>query len=155
MPSAAVRFSLRRSSNAARRSGVVACATLLLAAALTGCGGSSSGSPNANPASVVPASAPLYASIALKPSGGSSGPAYTDLKTLTHLSEPYGSVAQSLLSVAGAHSEYSHDVEPWVGATAGVFVTSLGASVLPSSSGSAQSLFEGLLSGKLSGHASS
>ncbi len=50
-----------------------AIAPLVALAALSGCGSSGSGA--ADPATVVPASAPLYASFAIKPSGGSKGAA--------------------------------------------------------------------------------
>jgi Protein of unknown function (DUF3352) len=117
-----------------------AAALLAALAALPGCGSSGS---SGDPASLVPAAAPLYASLAIKPSGGSSGDASTAAKKLTHLAEPYGSVAQALLSSAGSHVEFKRDVEPWVGKYAGVFITSLDASKLPQSSSSIQSLLEG------------
>jgi hypothetical protein len=117
-------------------------------AALAGCGSSGSGA--ADPSTVVPASAPLYASFAIKPSGGSKGNAEVAAKKLTHLAEPYGSVAQALLSSGGAQLEFKHDVEPWVGDKAGVFVTSLNASALPQGASSAQALLEGGLTSSIS-----
>jgi hypothetical protein len=119
-------------------------------AALAGCGSGSSGSPDADPATVTPASAPLYANIAIKPSGGATGVASTAAKTLTHLAEPYGSVAQALLSTEANHLEYTRDIKPWIGNSAGVFVTSLNTSTLPQSASSAQGLLEGVLKGSLS-----
>jgi hypothetical protein len=115
--------------------------------ALAGCG--SSGSSGA-PASVVPVSAPLYASLAIKPSGGAGGDAAMAAKKLSHLTEPYGSLAQALLSSEARHLEFKHDIEPWVGASAGVFVTSLSTSKLPQSASSIQTLLEGGLSGAAS-----
>jgi hypothetical protein len=122
--------------------------TLLAAAALAGCG--SSGSGNADPATVVPASAPLYASIAIKPSGGSKGNAEAAAKKLTHLAEPYGSLAQALLSSEGAQVQFKRDIEPWVGDEAGVFVTSLDTSALPQGASSVQALVEGGLTSGIS-----
>lgn len=116
-------------------------------AALAGCGGSSSSSGNANPATVTPVSAPLYASIAIKPSGGANGVAYTAAKKLTHLAEPYGSIAQALLSTEASHLQYKRDIEPWIGDTAGLFVTSLNTGGLPQSANSIQTLLESVLSG--------
>jgi Protein of unknown function (DUF3352) len=120
-------------------------AVLLLTtgAGLAGCGSSGS---SGDPAGLVPASTPLYASIAIKPSGGSGGSAETAAKKLTHLAEPYGSVAQALLSSEGAKLDFKHDIEPWVGESAGVFITSLDTSKLPQSASSAQALLEGGLS---------
>jgi Protein of unknown function (DUF3352) len=118
-------------------------ALLAVGAAIAGCGSSGS---SGDPASVAPASAPLYASLAIKPSGGSSGDASTAAKKLTHLAEPYGSVAQTLLSSEDTHLEFKRDISPWAGEQAGVFITSLDTSKLPQSATSAQALLEGGLS---------
>jgi hypothetical protein len=115
--------------------------------ALAGCGSSGS---SGEPASVVPVSAPLYASLAIKPSGGAGGDAATAAKKLSHLAEPYGSLAQALLSSEGRHLQFKHDIEAWVGASAGVFVTSLSTSKLPQSASSIQTLLEGGLAGAAS-----
>jgi hypothetical protein len=120
----------------------------LVALAITGCGSSGSGA--ADPATLVPASAPLYASFAIKPSGGSKGSAEVAAKKLTHLAEPYGSLTQALLSSEGAQLKFKQDIEPWVGDEAGVFVTSLNAGALPQGAGSAQSLLEGGLTNSIS-----
>jgi hypothetical protein len=124
-------------------------ALLVVTVALAGCGSSSS-APNANPASVTPASAPLYANVAIKPSGGESGVASSAAKKLTHLAEPYGSIAQALLSTESAHLQYKRDIESWIGNSAGVFITALNTGGLPQNASSAEALLEGALSGNLS-----
>jgi hypothetical protein len=126
-----------------QRRGQIALAltALLGTGAIAGCGGSTGSS--GDPSSLAPASAPLYASVAIKPNGGSSGNAATTAKQLTHLAEPYGSLAQALLSSEGTHVEFKRDIEPWVGQSAGVFITSLDTSKLPQSGSSAQALLEG------------
>jgi hypothetical protein len=124
-----------------------ALALIATGAVLAGCGSSGS---SGDPSSLIPASAPLYASFAIKPSGGSSGEASTAAKKLTHLAEPYGSLAQALLSSEGVHVEFKRDIEPWVGDSASVFITSLDTSKLPQSSSSIQTLLEGGLSGAAS-----
>jgi hypothetical protein len=132
----------RRSRPHGRRASHLALvASLLGAGAIAGCGGSSGSS--GDPASLVPVSAPLYANVQVKPSGGAGGDASRDAKELTHLAEPYGSLAQALLSSEGSHLEFKRDIEPWVGQSAGVFVTSLNTSKLPQSASSAQALLEG------------
>jgi hypothetical protein len=88
-------------------------------------------------------SAPLYANVAIKPNGGSGGEAVTAAKDLTHLSEPYGSLAQALLSSSNSHVQFKSEIEPWVGQSAGIFLTSLDTSKLPESTSSAQALLEG------------
>jgi hypothetical protein len=109
--------------------------------ALCGCG--SSGSGNADPATLVPASAPLYASVAIKPAGGSGGAPVVAATKLTHLAEPYGSLAQTLLASRGASLVYKRDIGPWVGERAGVFVTALEPGKLAAAAGSLQSLLQG------------
>ena len=47
----------------------IALAGLAAAALAAGCGSSSGGNSNADPASVVPGSAPIYASVVVKPEG--------------------------------------------------------------------------------------
>lgn len=120
-------------------------ALLALVAAGGGCGGSS-GSGHADPAALVPASAPLYVSVAIKPAGGRSSAAEVAARKLTHLDEPYGSLAQSLLSTTGGKPEFKRDIAPWVGERAGVFATSLGAASLMPRASSLQQLLEGGLS---------
>jgi hypothetical protein len=115
---------------------------LALACALGGCGGSS-GSGNADPATLVPASAPLYASVPIKPAGGSNGAATVAARKLTHLAEPYGRLAEALLSSAGGKPEYKRDIEPWTGERAGVFATALSPTSLSPSASSLRSLLEG------------
>jgi hypothetical protein len=149
LPSATTPLHRRPSPHAKRLPGlgrivISALALFATGATLAGCG-SSSGT-NADPATVTPAAAPLYASFAIKPAGGNTGTASTAVKTLTHLAEPYGTVAQALLSGEGSHLEFKRDIEPWVGDDAGVFITSLDTSKLPQSASSAQALLEGGLS---------
>ena len=124
----------------ARGAFISALALLATGATLAGCGSSGS---SGDPATLTPASAPLYASFAIKPSGGSGGDASTAAKKLTHLAEPYGSVAQALLSSEAGKLDFKRDIEPWVGKEAGVFVTALDTSKLPQSVTSAQALLEG------------
>ncbi len=125
-----------------------AAAPLVALAALAGCG--SSGSGNTDPATIMPATAPLYASFVVKPSGGSKGDAEVAAKKLTHLAEPYGALTQALLSSEGTQPQFKHDIEPWVGDEAAVFVTSLNAGALPQGASSAQSLLEGGLTSAIS-----
>lgn len=93
---------------------------LLAAAAQAGCG--SSGTSSADPASLAPASTPLYLGFVLKPSGGSHGPAVSDVQRLTQRADPYGSLAETLLAGGGSHPRFQSEVRPWVGQRAGVFL---------------------------------
>jgi hypothetical protein len=87
----------------------------------------------------------LYASVAIKPSGSSGGAATVAAKKLTHLAEPYGSLAQALLASAGGKPNFKSEISSWAGERAGVFVTSVNVSKVPTST-SLQSLLEGGLS---------
>jgi hypothetical protein len=122
-------------------------ATIAAALALAGCGSSGT---SGDPATLTPASTPLYLSVTVKPSGGENGDAISAAKKLTHLAEPYGSVAQALLSNGSNHLEFKRDIEPWAGKNAGVFITSLDTSKLPHDANSAQALLEGGLTSALS-----
>ncbi|HEY7962213.1 MAG TPA: DUF3352 domain-containing protein [Solirubrobacteraceae bacterium] len=97
---------------------------LLLALAVGGCGSSS---PGPDPASVVPASTPLYLSAVLRPSGSLKSDTLADARKLTRLSEPFAGLTQVLQSPGGRKLNYATDVKPWLGSRAGAFVSSLDA----------------------------
>jgi hypothetical protein len=97
----------------------------LAGGALAGCGSSSSPGTGADPAAVVPASAPLYASAVVRPSGTLKNNATAAARTLTHQPNSYARLA-SVLQVPGSPPlTYSHDIAPWLGPNAGIFLTTL------------------------------
>ncbi len=97
----------------------------LVGGALAGCGSSSSPGSSADPAAVVPASAPLYASAVVRPSGTLKNDATAAARTLTHQPDSYARLA-SVLQVPGSPPlTYSHDIAPWLGLNAGIFLSSL------------------------------
>ncbi len=97
-------------------------AAIVLVALLAGCGSSSS--PPLDPATVVPASAPLYVSATVKPSGKLKSATTASTQKLTHSGEPFSSLLK-LLSPSGRQLSYARDVKPWLGARAGAFAISL------------------------------
>jgi Protein of unknown function (DUF3352) len=97
-------------------------AALALAIVLAGCGSSSS--PPLDPATVVPASVPLYVSATVQPSGKLKSSTTASTRKLTHSGEPFSSLLK-LLSPSGRQLNYARDVKPWLGARAGAFVTSI------------------------------
>ena len=101
-------------------------AVAALAAALAGCGSSSSPGTSADPAGVVPASAPLYASAAVRPAGTLKTDAIAAARTLTHQPDAYSHLL-GVLQTPGSPPLTDSDVAPWLGADAGIFLTSLGA----------------------------
>ncbi len=101
---------------------------VLATVALAGCGSSSSPGSSADPAGVVPASAPLYAGAVVRPDGALKTDATTAASTLTHQPDSYARLA-SVLQVPGSPPlTYSHDIAPWLGPNAGIFLSSLSAS---------------------------
>ena len=97
----------------------------LVGGVLAGCGSSSSPGSSADPAAVVPASAPLYASAVVRPSGTLKDDATAAARTLTHQPDSYARLA-SVLQVPGSPPlTYSHDIAPWLGPNAGIFLSSL------------------------------
>jgi hypothetical protein len=103
------------------------CAALL--AVLAGCGSSSSPGTSADPAGVAPASAPLYVGAVVRPDGTLKTSASTAATTLTHQSHAYTRLVGVLQVPGSPPLDYSHDIAPWLGAHAGIFL-----SALPSSS---------------------
>ncbi len=110
-----------------RRAATLAPLPVLAAAvlALAGCGSSSSPGSSADPASVVPASAPLYVGAVVRPSGSLQSDATAAATTLTHQADSYARLASVLQAPGTPTLTYSHDLAPWLGTNAGIFLTSL------------------------------
>ena len=99
---------LRPRRRAAALTPVLALAAAALA--LAGCGSSSSPGSSADPAGVVPASAPLYAGAVVRPSGALKTDATAAATTLTHQPDSYARLA-SVLQAPGspaAHLQPRH-----------------------------------------------
>lgn len=111
---------------AGRRVIATAVAVAAAATALAACGSSSHPTGTAaNPASVVPASASVYLGAVVSPEGTLKRNAFADAKTLTGSREPFAAIVKALGS-AGVlpHLDYDSEVKPWLGADAGLFVSS-------------------------------
>ncbi len=105
-----------------------AIASVLAAAALAGCGSSSAPGTSADPAIVVPASAPLYAGATVRPTGAQQTAALAAGRALTHQADPYLRLLGALQTPGSPALSFKREVAPWLGPHAGVFVTSLGSS---------------------------
>jgi hypothetical protein len=99
-----------------------------LLAPLAGCGASHTGGTAADPAVVVPASAALYAGATVRPSGAAQTAALAAGRALTHQADPYLRLLAALQTPGSPPLDFKRDVAPWLGAQAGVFVSSLGSS---------------------------
>ncbi len=102
-------------------------AVALTAATLTGCGSSGSPKSGPDPASVVPASAPLYVSVVVRPTGSLEKDTVSVARKLTHLRDPFTSLLKAIQSESKSHVSWS-EVKPWLGERLGLFITSLGGS---------------------------
>lgn len=131
----------------ARTRATFACALLaLFAGALAGCGSSDTPGTSADPATAVPAAAVLYAGATVRPTGTLETNALAAGKALSHQADPYARLVGTLQTPGSAPLSFEHDLAPWLGPQAGVFLTSLSsASALPAE------LSQGLLGGSGSG----
>lgn len=95
---------------------------------LAGCGSSGSGSsgPGADPAKLVPSTAPVYIEAVVRPDGSLGDGAKDALKKLLRTDDP-GKKLTDLLDKAAASDGVTWDeVKGWLGKRAGVFLTSFG-----------------------------
>ena len=98
----------------------------LLALGLASCGGSSNEGTSADPATIVPASAPVFAGAAVRPQGALKDAALSAGTQLTHRAHPYSGLLGALRTPGSPPLDFGRDVAPWLGPHAGAFVTSPG-----------------------------
>lgn len=94
------------------------------ALAAAGCGGSSGGGSDADPATLVPASAPIYAEFSLEDDEDFKAVA----SKLTGAADPAAELVKLLESSgsgSGSDFDYERDLEPWLGDRVGLYFTSL------------------------------
>ena len=120
---ARMRTSLCRS--APRVAGLLACAAI--ASPLAGCGGSKSPGKGSDPATAVPASAPVYVGAIVRPTGTLQANAQAAGKTLTRQPDPYLRLLSALQTPGSPPLDFKRDLAPWLGAQAGVFLGASGA----------------------------
>jgi Protein of unknown function (DUF3352) len=109
------------------RSLVLALLCALISAIAVGCGSSDSGSGGADdPASLVPATAPVYAEATLRPDGKVGADLDAALKKILRTDDP-GAKIQKALDDSGRTDGviFKDDIEPWLGDRAGVAVTAI------------------------------
>jgi Protein of unknown function (DUF3352) len=127
----------------------LAIALPLLALGAAGCGGSAK-KPGPDPASLVPTTAPLYASAIVRPEGSLKSNAVADGRALTHQSEPFAALLGGIQ--VGGKSSSGHptpvEIESWLGERAGIFITHLGVPAIKGP-GEVPGLLEQALSGAL------
>ena len=109
---------------ARRRTLAAAFAAVAAAAGAAGCG-STSGAGDTDPASVVPADAPLYAEALVRPDDEQTGEAQTALRKILRTNDP-GAELAAMIDRAGRDRgvTWARDIDPWLG-------NRVGAAMLP------------------------
>lgn len=102
---------------------------LALTLAVAGCGGDDGGDAGASPASVLPANSPVYVEVKVRPEGDLRADAEAVLKKVLRTDDP-GAALEKVLDDAlddgdGDKTTFKDDIDPWLGDTAGVAITSL------------------------------
>jgi hypothetical protein len=107
-----------------RRAALAATLAALLGggAALAGCGSSSSTGTSASPATVTPATAPLYIGAVVRPEGTLQTNATAVGHALTGRAHPYEGVLRLLAGPTGHPPDYAKEVQPWLGPHGGVYL---------------------------------
>lgn len=125
---------------------VMLAAAALPAAALGGCGSSSSTGTSASPATVTPATAPLYIDAVVRPEGSLKASATSTARTLTGRQHPFEGLLKLLAGPTGHAPSYAKEVQPWLGPHAGVYLSGVGLSHVQGVIGEAlkKALAEGL-----------
>ena len=96
---------------------------VLAAGAVAGCASSSSGGGGSDPASLVPASAPLYAEAVLGGDSQEQADAQAALAKILRTADPRGELVKAF---DRGNVNFARDVEPWLGDRVGAAALSLG-----------------------------
>jgi hypothetical protein len=106
-----------------RRLLAVLAALVTAAIAVAGCAGSSGAGTGTDPASLVPASAPVYVEAVLAGNGREQQEAQAALQKILGTANPQGQIA-ALFDQSGV--QFARDVEPWLGDRVGAATLSFG-----------------------------
>ena len=90
-----------------------------------GCGSSHGSGTSVDPATAVPASAPMYVGADVRPTGARGSDALAAGSALTHQATPTCACSRSLRTPGSPALDFSKDVAPWLGPHAGLFLSSL------------------------------
>ena len=102
--------------------------TLLSLLVLAGCGSSAgSGSADADPAAAMPANAPVYLELVLRPEGAQREKTLAFAGKVLQTDDPEGKIRELLDKALASDSkaDYEKDVEPWLGKRAGLYLSDL------------------------------
>lgn len=132
---------------------VLALVSLVAVLALAGCGGS--GSSSTDPATLTPPGVPVYIDATIRPQGEVKVNVESLAKTVAGIDDPGAFIVSKLdSSLAGSDKgiTYAHDIEPWLGEQAAIFLehydgsnfTGTGAIVQSTDIGATQKLIDKL-----------
>lgn len=116
-----------------KRAAVAVLAAVAAAVPVAGCGGSSGssgggGNAGADPAAFLPASAPVYVELQVRPTGDLAANAKTVAGKVLRTSDPAGKVVGWLDDAIGDKgASYEKDIAPWLGQRAGLALLGIGA----------------------------
>jgi Protein of unknown function (DUF3352) len=97
----------------------------VLALALAACGSSKQSGTDGDPAQLIPAAVPVYLGAEVRPRGPLKEAAIEDGHALTGRAQPFTGLLGALQTPGSPALDYHHDVEPWLGHHAGIFLSSL------------------------------
>ena len=110
---------------------LTACCAALAVVPLAGCGDSSSsgsGDAGADPAALLPASAPLYVEAQVRPTGDLAVNAKSVAGKILRTGDPGGKIVGLIdQGLKDDKASYADDIAPWLGQRAGIAITSIGA----------------------------
>jgi Protein of unknown function (DUF3352) len=116
-----------------RRLAALAMACSAVAVPIAGCGDSSSstsssgGSAGTDPATLLPASSPVYVEAQLRPTGDLAANAKSVAGKILRTSDPGGKITGLIdQGIKDDGASYGKDIEPWLGQRAGIAITSVG-----------------------------
>lgn len=98
---------------------------LVVVLALTACGSSKSSGTSADPASVVPASTPVYLAAEVNPGEPLKEATLDAGRKLTGHNEPFKGLLGALQTPGSPPLDYDRDVKPWLGQYGAIFLSSL------------------------------
>ncbi len=113
---------------------VLACALAAATAlGISACGGGGGGVSDDDPATLAPAGAPIYVQGVLRPQGKQKTDVESLASTISGIADPTAKLIEladqglnETPSASGKHLTFAKDIEPWLGAKAGLFVENLG-----------------------------
>jgi hypothetical protein len=110
---------------------LTACCAALAVVPLAGCGDSSSagsGDAGADPAALLPASAPLYVEAQVRPTGDLAVNVKSVAGKILRTGDPAGKIVGLIdQGLKDDKASYEDDIAPWLGQRAGIAITSIGA----------------------------